>query len=102
MLLNRAKHPWKLLVVSVLSFLLCITLLAGCGEKDKTTVGWNPTAPVGIYLSREAKGLWKISSNIPLPVKELGVFSIAHQFDVRDDYTYIIIRDKKNGTEQVF
>ncbi|WP_414579457.1 hypothetical protein [Anabaena sp. CCY 9402-a] len=102
MILNRPTATWKLLVAFVLSFLLCITLLSGCGQKDKTSVGWNPAAPVGIHLSREAKGLWKISTNIPLPVKELGVFSIAHQFDVRDDYTYIIIRDKKNGTEQVF
>ncbi|MDJ0619621.1 MAG: hypothetical protein QNJ63_23245 [Calothrix sp. MO_192.B10] len=65
-------------------------------------MGWKPAAPIGIYLSRQEKGLWKLSTNIPLPVKELGVFSIDHQFDVRDEYTYIIIRDRKNATEQVF
>ncbi|MDJ0737587.1 MAG: hypothetical protein QNJ47_26595 [Nostocaceae cyanobacterium] len=102
MILARPDDSLKSLSALFLSFLLCITLLSGCGQKDKTTVGWKPVSPISISLSREAKGLWKFSANIPLPVKTLGVFSIDHQFDVRDEYTYIIIRDRKNGTEQVF
>ncbi|MDF5718330.1 MAG: hypothetical protein PUP93_31810 [Rhizonema sp. NSF051] len=53
-------------------------------------------------MKREVKGLWKFSVSAPLPIDNLGVFSIDHEFDFRDDYTYIIIRNRKNGTEQVF
>lgn len=99
-LLTRFNSAFKLRAAFFL--LLSLTLLSGCGEHDTTTARWNPAAPVGIALKREAKGLWNVSATVPVPISNLGVFSIDHQFDFRDDYTYIIIRNRKNGTEQVF
>ncbi|MEH2156584.1 hypothetical protein [Nostoc sp.] len=99
-LLTRFNSAFKLRAAFFL--LLSLTLVSGCGEHDRTTLKWHPAAPIGIALKREAKGLWNFSTSVPLPIDNLGVFSIDHEFDFRDDYTYIIIRNQKKGTEQVF
>lgn len=98
----RRTFTFKQLASFLLSLLLCATLFSGCGRNDKTTVGWQPAAPLSILLTREEKGLWQLSATVPLPFKDLGVFSIDHRLDVRDEYTYIVIRDRKSGTEQIF
>ncbi len=102
MTLARRTFTFKQLASFLLSLLLCATLFSGCGQKDKTTIGWKPAAPLSVSLTREEKGLWRLSTTVPLPYKDLGVFSIDHRLDVRDEYTYIVIRDRKSGTEQVF
>jgi hypothetical protein len=50
-------------------------------------------------VSREGDGLWKASGGF---VTQYGVFAIAQSFDTRDQFTYLILRDRAKGTDQVF
>jgi hypothetical protein len=88
-------------------------LITGCQKHDTTTVGWHPSSPVGINFTWSGDGLYKVSLGVPVaalgapvgvdvPVQAAGVFTIEHEFDLRQDATYIIIRNRAKGIDQVF
>jgi hypothetical protein len=84
--------------------LLFITLIGlfsvSCGKKAKTNFAYQPTGiPLSFKCSRQADGLWQISGGAITPV---GIFAIEQTFDMRDEFTYLVIRDRAKGSDQVF
>ena len=79
---------------------LTVFFSVSCGKKSKTDFVYKAPIPVEIRCSRQNDGLWKISGGVP--VQGVGVFAIEQTFDTRDEYTYIVLRDRSKGTDQVF
>lgn len=93
--LTHLKAPF---ILSCL--LLSFSLVAGCGKKSKTSVDFRPAGtPLSFKCSRQADGLWTVSGGI---VTQVGIISIEQTFDMRDEFTYLVFRDRAKGTDQVF
>lgn len=87
-------------VPPILLILLLSLALAGCGKKSKTSLTYVPHGvPVAIKCSRQADGLWTLSGGL---ITHVGIFSIEQSFDTRDEFTYLVLRDRAKGTDQVF
>lgn len=79
---------------------LLISLLAGCGGKGSTKLSYSPPAsPTVISFSADKDGNWTIAAGLATP---MGTFSIEHTFETRDDFTYVVLRNRDKGTDQVF
>lgn len=94
---NSIKNP-KL--IAAFFFLLFLISFAGCGKRSKTELTYRPpVAPLQFHCSRQSGGLWKIGGGA---VTQAGIFGVEQTFDMRDEFTYLILRDRKEGTDQVF
>jgi len=86
-----------------LSMALCVGMVfvAGCGGKGSTKVSYQtpPFSPFKISFTMNQKGVWEVDVGIATPV---GIFSISQEFGSRGDFTYIVLRDRAKGTDQVF
>lgn len=76
-------------------------LLAGCGGKGSTKLSYQAPAalPLGISFTLDKDGSWILAAGIATP---MGTFSIEHTFASRDEFTYIVLRNREKGTDQVF
>lgn len=90
----------KLTTFLLLLLLLLSLALSGCGGGAKTTGYYKtPFVPVEVKLSRQANGLWTAGGGLATPV---GTFGIEQTFDTRAEFTYLVLRDRARGTDQVF
>lgn len=93
---SRNRNPIALCLLAIAAALCCV----GCGGKGSTTVTYRPSQlPLEIRLKQEDGGLWTVSGGLVTPA---GVFAIEQQFDMREQFTYIVLRDQSKGTDQVF
>ena len=78
-----------------------LLLGAGCGGKGSTDFKYRgpEVAPIGISFTKAEDGLWKASAGI---VTSVGTFSIERTFDYRDEFTYIVLRNRDKGVDQIF
>ncbi|HRH40525.1 MAG TPA: hypothetical protein PKY82_02690 [Pyrinomonadaceae bacterium] len=69
-------------------------------DRSKTTFEYRPNViPVSLQIKKTDDGLWSVSGGVITPV---GIFAIEHTFDVKDKFTYLVLRDRAKGTDQVF
>lgn len=74
-----------------------LALLAGC-DGDSTRASYQAPIPLGITLSKSLDGDWIVAAGIATPV---GTFGIEHTFVAEGGYSYLVLRDRKKGTDQV-
>lgn len=75
-----------------------MALLGGC-DGDSTRASYQSPIPLGITLSKSPDGDWTVAAGIATPV---GTFGIEHTFVAEGGYSYLVLRDRKKGTDQVF
>lgn len=85
------------LIFSMTASMLLATL--GCGGKGSTSFSYSTPGPVGITFAVDGGGNANVSGGF---ATLLGRFSVNHSFSKRSDYSYIILRDRNRGTDQVF
>jgi hypothetical protein len=80
---------------------LLAVLLTGCDGKGSTKLSYSApiAAPLGISFSIDKDGSWVAAAGIATPV---GTFAIEHTLESRDAFTYIVLRNREKGTDQVF
>jgi len=90
--------PQTRLRVTSLSMMLVVA--SGCGGKGTTRLAYQPHgAPIQITFQSNKDGSWTVGGGIVTPV---GTFLIEHTTAARDEFTYIVMRDRKKGTDEVF
>ena len=81
-------------------FVPSIFLVVGCGKKAKTEVTFRPNVLPAIFkCSRQNDGLWMVGGGV---VTQYGIISLEQTFDTRDEYTYLVLRNRQKGIDQVF
>ena len=98
-MLLSSSHWKRINYLMILVFLTPI-LFSSCGKKDKTRITFQPNvAPLAFSFTRKEEGLWSAGTGIATPY---GIFMIEQEFDRREDFTYIVFRDRAKGIDQVF
>lgn len=93
-MIRKRCHLLPLAVFAMAAF------IAGCGGKGSTKLSYAPPfLPFHISFSMSHKGVWEVQAGAVTP---LGTFAISQEFGRRDDFTYIVLRDRTKGTDQVF
>jgi hypothetical protein len=93
-------HNWQLALRLLMLLIFTSAVFSGCGKKDKTRITFRPNvAPLSFSFSRQESGLWSASAGV---ITSYGILSIEQEFDRREEFTYIVFRDRAKGTDQVF
>ena len=80
--------------------LLISSSVAGCGGKGSTKLSYSaPIVPIGISFAVDSDGAVSVAGGIATPV---GTFAIEHSFPTRQEMNYIVFRNRRLGTDQVF
>lgn len=97
--LIKAAHRSGVVMCLVGLLLPMVVVLGGCDDSTTRVSYQTPVAPLGISLARNADGDWTVAAGIATSV---GMFGIEHTFVAEGGYAYLVIRDRKKGTDQVF
>jgi hypothetical protein len=99
-MITKTTHRILLPLAVFAASTFCVSI-TGCGKSRGTTklTYSPPAAPLALSFTSDSQGNWTVAAGIATP---LGTFSIEHQFARQPENTYIVFRDRKKGTDQVF
>lgn len=94
---SDSRPRWRAIVAVLLATIVAAG--SGCDDGNTRVAVTAPVAPLGFSISRDSEGDWTIGVGA---ITRFGGFAIEHTFATDAGYTYIVIRDRERGKDQVF